>query len=171
MDEEHVVLVDASDNAIGRAPKLEAHRQGLLHRAVSVFVFRPSGELLIQRRALDKYHSGGRWANTCCGHPRPGESPEEAATRRLHEEMGLACPLEHAFSFVYRAALQGGLVEHEFDHVFVGTTTEEPRPDAREVNEWRAISPVELTRELADDPDTFAAWFAPAWQGVSSRGK
>ena len=169
MEEEQVVLVDASDNAIGRAPKLEAHRRGLLHRAVSVFVFRPSGELLLQRRAREKYHSGGLWANTCCGHPRPGEQAEQAAKRRLHDEMGLVCSLDYAFSFVYRAALAGELIEHELDHVFVGTTTDEPLPDVREVEEWRLVFPVALARELAEAPDTFAAWFSPALQGVLSR--
>jgi len=170
MEEEFVVLVDGSDNAIARAPKLQAHRQGLLHRAVSVFVFRPSGELLLQRRALEKYHSGGLWANTCCGHPRPGEPPEEAAKRRLYDEMGLVCSLKRSFSFVYEAVVQGGLTEHEFDHVFIGTTTGEPVPDAREVQEWRWISPVDLAQELAEAPDAFAAWFSPALQGVLARG-
>lgn len=156
-------MVDASDNQVGIAPKLLVHRQGTLHRAVSVFILNEAGEMLLQRRAREKYHSGGLWSNACCSHPRPGESPAAAAVRRLEEEMGLFSPLEHAFTFLYRAALQDGLTEHELDHVFVGASTMDPHPNSEEIDEWRWISLPELERELAEDPEHFTAWFPLAF--------
>jgi isopentenyl-diphosphate Delta-isomerase len=158
-EEEKVVLVDPDDKPIGTAPKLQAHLEGRLHRAISVFVFNDRGEMLLQRRAESKYHSGGLWSNTCCSHPRPGEETIAAADRRLREEMGFQAPLEAAFTFRYRAELEAGLVENELDHVFVGTTDAEPKPDPREVDAWRWIGPADLRRELAERPETFTAWF------------
>jgi isopentenyl-diphosphate delta-isomerase len=125
---EHVVLVDAFDNDIGTMGKMEAHQVGALHRAFSVFVFNSSGELLLQRRAIDKYHSGNLWTNTCCSHPRAGEPTLDAAHRRLREEMGMACDLTDMFSFTYRTEFDDGLIEHEIDHVFVGYSDEAPNP-------------------------------------------
>lgn len=156
---EQVVLVDGDDRAIGRMEKLAAHREGRLHRAFSVFVFDGAGRLLLQRRALGKYHSPGLWSNTCCGHPRPGEDTLAAAQRRLMEEMGLHCELEHVHSFIYRADLGDGLWEHELDHVFVGTTRDEPRPHPDEVAEWRAVPRAALEEELAHAPGGFTVWF------------
>lgn len=156
---ELVVLVDDDDRAVGRMEKLEAHRQGRLHRAFSVFVFDGSGRLLIQRRALGKYHSPGLWSNTCCGHPRPGEDTLAAARRRLVEEMGLVCDLEHVHSFIYRADLGNGLWEHELDHVFVGTALSEPEPHPDEVAEWRAVPRKDIGEELVVRPGEFTAWF------------
>jgi len=115
-----LVRVDEHDQEIGVVEKMSAHREGVLHRAFSVFVFDRSGRLLLQRRALDKYHSGGLWSNTCCSHPGPGERPIDAAHRRLEEEMGFDCPLTGGYAFTYRVDVGNGLVEHEFDHVFVG---------------------------------------------------
>ncbi|HEX7957304.1 MAG TPA: isopentenyl-diphosphate Delta-isomerase, partial [Pyrinomonadaceae bacterium] len=120
MASEQLILVDADDRELGAGEKLEVHRAGALHRAFSVFVFDGRGRLLMQRRAAGKYHSGGLWSNTACGHPRPGEATRAAARRRLREEMGLDCELSAAFEFVYRAELGDSLVEHEYDHVFVG---------------------------------------------------
>ncbi len=157
--EERVVLVDSDDRPVGEMDKLQAHREGVLHRAISVFVFNSEGELLLQRRAPGKYHSGGLWTNTCCSHPRPGEPVSKAATRRLQEEMGMACDLEPRFAFVYRSELDGGLVEHEFDHVFVGTSDSEPVPDPAEVSEWRYASPEAIRHELEERPDRFTTWF------------
>ncbi len=159
MREELVVLVDQNDREVGIAPKLLAHRQGDLHRAVSVFIVNGAGEMLLQRRAEGKYHSGGLWSNACCSHPRPGESPSSAASRRLLEEMGISCTLEHAFSFIYRAPLPDGLTEHELDHVFVGVCASDPVPDREEVEDWRWISMPALEQELADQPDRFTIWF------------
>jgi isopentenyl-diphosphate Delta-isomerase len=155
---EQVILVDEHDREAGAAEKLEAHRQGLLHRAFSVFVFDRAGRLLLQKRAAAKYHSGGLWSNTACGHPRPGEGTAEAARRRLREEMNFDCELREAFDFVYRAELSGGLVEHEFDHVFVGFYEGEPEPDAGEVEDWKWVSIAELRRGLDEEPESYSRW-------------
>jgi isopentenyl-diphosphate Delta-isomerase len=161
--EEQVVLVDDADRAIGAASKRAAHDAGLLHRAVSVFVGDGAGRVLLQRRALEKYHSGGLWTNTACGHPRPGELASDAASRRLWDEMGVRCALDRVGVFRYCAALEGGLVEHEIDHVFVGQWLGAPRVDPTEVAEWRWSSVGEITRELHTDPTRFTAWFAEAF--------
>lgn len=163
---ERVILVDAQDRERGWAPKLEAHRSGELHRAFSVFVVSTAGEILLQRRARDKYHSGGLWSNTCCGHPRPGERTEAAARRRLREEMGFECPLEPLFGFVYRAELGGGLVEHEYDHVFLGRYDGRPDPDPAEVEGWRWEPLRTLRRRLEEDSGAYTLWLPLALEGV-----
>jgi isopentenyl-diphosphate delta-isomerase len=159
---EMVVLVDESDREVGTAPKLAAHVDGALHRAFSVFVLNARGELMLQRRAAGKYHSGGLWTNTCCGHPRPGEPVAAAARRRLREEMGFDCELEPAGSFVYRAELGGGLVEHEHDHVFVGRHDADPAPDAAEASEWRWQPTEAALAEAEAHPERFTRWFSLA---------
>jgi isopentenyl-diphosphate delta-isomerase len=158
-DNEWVVLVDANDREIGVMEKIEAHRQNLLHRAFSVFVFNQRGELLLQRRALQKYHSGGLWTNTCCSHPRPGESIEEAATRRLLEEMGFECPVYDTFSFLYQCDMGNGLYEHEFDHVLFGEFNGIPAPDTTEVMDWKFSSMDEIERRMHSNPEEFTEWF------------
>jgi isopentenyl-diphosphate delta-isomerase len=155
---EHVVLVDERDREIGTAPKLDAHQSGALHRAFSVVLFDRAGRMLLQRRARSKYHSGGLWANTCCGHPRPGEPVTDAARRRLSEEMGVTAALVPVGSFRYRARL-GDLEEHEFDHVLVGRFDGTPAPDPEEVEAWRWLSPADAARELSASPAAFAVWF------------
>lgn len=157
--EERVVLVDPSDCAIGTEYKLAAHRSGVLHRAFSVFVFDQAGNLLLQRRTRAKYHSGGLWANSCCGHPRPGELVQAAATRRLYEEMGFRADLRMLTSFRYRAEVGNGLVEHEYDHILVGRFDDTPAPDPDEVEEWRWVRMGSLDGEIARHADRFAAWF------------
>lgn len=157
-----MVLVDDADRPVGTAAKLAAHRTGALHRAFSVFVFDGHGRLLLQRRARTKYHSGGLWSNTCCGHPRPGEATAAGAARRLEEEMGITCALRGAGAFTYRARV-GELEEHEFDHVLTGRFDGEPRPDPREVEAWRWAPPASLAAELAAAPGTFTPWFGPAF--------
>lgn len=159
--EEQVVLVDPRDRAVGTAPKLDAHRSGALHRAFSVFLF-DGDALLLQQRAHAKYHSGGLWTNTCCGHPRPGEPTAEAARRRLREEMGIGATLHPAGWFVYRAAVGPDLTEHELDHVFVGRFRGEPLPDPAEVAAWRWRAATELDEELRREPGRFTAWLPPA---------
>ncbi|HVW99687.1 MAG TPA: isopentenyl-diphosphate Delta-isomerase [Candidatus Babeliaceae bacterium] len=154
-----VVLVDQHDNMIGTMEKIAAHRSGKLHRAISVFVFNSDGELLLQRRAEGKYHSGGKWSNTCCSHPRPGENSLDAAKRRLKEEMGLVCRLNHAFSFIYNVELENGLSEHEYDHVFIGTTDTLPEPEKSEVAAFQYLSSSETASDLLKNPKKYTIWF------------
>ena len=136
--EEEVILVDKHDVEQGTMEKMEAHKNGgTLHRAFSVFVFNTKGELLLQRRALHKYHSGGLWTNTCCSHPRPGETVREAGHRRLEEEMGMQCKLVELFSFEYKAELDGGMTEWELDHVLLGLSDKEPSINEEEVAEFK----------------------------------
>ena len=156
--EEHVVLVNERDEAVGAMEKLEAHRRGELHRAFSVFVFDTEGRVLLQRRAVGKYHSGGLWTNTCCGHPRPGEDLLVAARRRLQEEMGFTCDLSHQFNFVYSADLDHGLREHELDHVLFGQHDGPVAPDPAEASEWRYLALDDLTGEIAETPELFTVW-------------
>ncbi len=160
---EQVVLVDHQDRAIGCAEKLDAHREGLLHRAFSIFVRRPDGAILLQRRALGKYHTPGLWSNTCCGHPRPGESVVRGAERRLYEELGLTCALRVVGRFHYRAVLENGLIEHEIDHVLSGVSSADPIPCPDEVDEYRWVTAGALRKELAHHAPRFTPWFAQAW--------
>jgi len=155
---ERVILVDERDREVGFAEKMQAHAEGLLHRAFSVFVFDGEGRLLLQRRALSKYHSGGLWSNTACGHPRPGETVAGAARRRLAEEMRVGCELRPGFEFIYRAELDNDLTEYEYDHVLVGSFDGEPRPDPAEVGDWRWVGLEELRGELAARPERYSYW-------------
>jgi isopentenyl-diphosphate Delta-isomerase len=168
-DGEMVVLVDEADREMGLDSKLDAHVTGALHRAFSVFVLNAQGELLLQRRAAGKYHSPGLWANTCCGHPRPGEAVAVAARRRLHEEMGFDCTLEPAGALIYRAEVGGGLVEHEYDHLFTGRHDLDPLPDPVEVSEWRWQSHESLLADVEASPEQFAPWLEPALRRVIAR--
>ena len=155
-----VVLVDENDAPLGTMEKMEAHRDwGHLHRAFSVIVFTPRGEILLQRRAATKYHSQSLWTNTCCSHPAPGETTLEAAHRRLREEMGFDVPLQEVFSFVYRAGLDTGLTEYEYDHVLVGEFSGEPLCNPQEVDDWRWISPEVLKADMEAFPQKYSAWF------------
>jgi isopentenyl-diphosphate delta-isomerase len=147
---EMVILVDRHDRQIGVEEKMKAHREGKLHRAFSIFIFNQKSEMLLQKRAPNKYHSGGLWTNACCSHPRPGESVEQAAVRRLKEEMGFHCALQEAFH---------GLIEHEFDHVFVGTYDGEIHPNRREVVGYRWLSPNALKEDVRKFPEAYTTWF------------
>ncbi len=159
---EKLVLVDENDREVGQDEKIKAHREGRLHRAFSIFIMNSKGEMMLQRRALSKYHSPGLWTNTCCSHPRPGESVMEAAHRRLKEEMGFDCELEEAFSFIYRAEFDNGLTEHEFDHVLVGWCEKEPEPNPEEVEEWKWASIQEIERDVKENPEKYTYWFREA---------
>jgi isopentenyl-diphosphate delta-isomerase len=163
---QQVVLVDEHDNEVGVMEKMEAHQKALLHRAFSVFVFNAKGEMLLQQRALSKYHSGGLWTNTCCSHPYPGESVADAAARRLHEELGFTTPLHKAFSFVYKAAFDNGLTEHEFDHVFVGEYEGTINPNQAEVGDYCYRSPDAIASDMELRPELYTAWFRIAFPRV-----
>lgn len=159
-----VIVVDLDDNALGALPKLEAHRRGVTHRAISVMVRDPQGRLLLQRRAADKYHSPGLWTNTCCSHPRPGETAPAAAARRLAEEMGVDCRLSFLFTMHYRAQVSsdpadGALIEDEVVHVFGGQYEGAPLPDPAEVDDWRWAAPAELARDVDLHPERYTVWF------------
>jgi isopentenyl-diphosphate delta-isomerase len=158
MTGEAVVLLDALDEEIGVCGKVEAHREGLRHRAFSIFVFDSGGQLLLQQRSPLKYHSGGLWTNTCCGHPRPGESTHTAARRRLKEEMGIECELREVFRFSYRAVLPNGLTENELDHVFVGTCDACPDPDPEEVSDWKRADCATVAQDLQRNPQDYTVW-------------
>ena len=157
--QEHVILVDRMDGEIGTEEKLRAHREGKLHRAFSIFIFNTLGELLLQKRSEIKYHSGGLWTNTCCSHPRLGESHSCAARRRLNEEMGFDCELTELFSFIYHAELDNNLFEHELDHVFVGRYDGQPVPNPDEVDDWKWMGIEKLKREVGENPEHYTCWF------------
>ena len=159
MTKEKVILVDVNDNQIGLMEKIEAHEKALLHRAFSVFVLNDKKELMLQRRALTKYHSPGLWTNTCCSHQREGESTLNAAKRRLMEEMGFVTELKEQFSFIYKAEFDNGLTEHEFDHVLTGIYNDEPLINTEEVAEWKWISLKEVKRQIEQNPEDFTPWF------------
>jgi isopentenyl-diphosphate Delta-isomerase len=157
--QEWVILVDLNDQETGRMEKLEAHRKGELHRAFSVFLFNDLDEMLLQQRALTKYHSPGLWTNACCSHPRPGESISQAAQRRLMEEMGIDTKFESAFSFTYRAEFENGLIEHELDHVLIGRFSGIPAPHPEEVLDWKFLSVDCIIDDVANRPELYTAWF------------
>jgi isopentenyl-diphosphate delta-isomerase len=168
---EQVILVDSRNRELGVMDKTEAHKLGVLHRALSVFLFNSKGELLLHRRAEGKYHSSGLWTNACCSHPRPGEKVEDAAVRRLKEEMGMKTELKEIFQFIYKADLGGGLYEHEADHVFVGTTDEDPKPDPAEVMDWKWISAAAVTADMDANPNNYTIWFQLIFKDVVKRAK
>lgn len=159
MKEEMVILVDRQDNEIGSMEKLEAHEKAVLHRAFSVFIFNSRGELLLQQRAHHKYHSPGLWTNTCCSHQRAGESNLEAGKRRLKEEMGMECPLQDVFWFIYKAKFDNGLTEHELDHVLVGNSDLDPVINEDEVADFKWISLEDLKQDIEAQPEQYTEWF------------
>jgi len=154
-----VQLVDNQDNPNGSMEKLEAHEKGLLHRALSVLIINTNKEILLQRRALGKYHSPGLWTNTCCSHPYPGENPTEAANRRLKEEMGMVADLEFAFKFQYKCDFDNGLIEHELDHVFMGKTDDIPHLNTDEAMAFKWMSIEELETDMKNNADNYTFWF------------
>ena len=163
---EQVILVDVDDCEIGLMEKMEAHKQAVLHRAFSVFLFNPQGKMLLQQRALTKYHSAGLWTNTCCSHPRPGETLENAVSRRLMEEMGISAKVSKAFDFIYQAELPDHLNEHEFDHVFIGNYDDEVRPNHLEVANFVYQSIEEIAANLQSHPEKYTVWFKIAFPKV-----
>jgi isopentenyl-diphosphate Delta-isomerase len=156
---EEVILVDELDNAIGTMEKMDAHRKGVLHRAFSILLFNSKGEILLQKRSAKKYHSGGLWTNTCCSHPLPGESMQNATRRKLIQEMGIDLTPEFAYKFIYKTDLDHGLIEHEFDHVFIGSFNGTPAINAEEVDSWKYIDRVSLKMDMIRYPERFTHWF------------
>ncbi len=159
MIEEQVILVNEKDEQLGLMPKQEAHEKGVLHRAFSVFVFNDKNELMLQQRALHKYHSPGLWTNTCCSHQRDGESSLEAGKRRLLEEMGFATDLKETTSFIYKAPFDNGLTEHELDHILVGNFEGTPNINKEEVASWKWMDLEEVRKDIQDNPGIYTAWF------------
>ncbi len=163
---EQVILVDAQDRSIGSMEKMEAHRKGELHRAFSIFIFNEKNEMLLQQRAFSKYHSGGLWTNACCSHPRPNEATIDAANRRLHEELGFSSPLTKIFDFQYTANFDNGLIEHEFDHVFIGHYDGKINPNPIEVQEFCYKNVEDILASVQSHPHKYTAWFCIAFPKV-----
>jgi len=161
-----VILVNEADQPVGQMEKMEAHELGLLHRAFSVFIFNRAGDMLLQRRALVKYHSAGLWTNACCSHPRPGEKTDQAAQRRLFEELGFTTSIQEIFEFSYKADFDNGLVENEFDHVFTGIYESVINPEPSEVMETAWHSLEWITEDLAEHPNKYTAWFHIAFPKI-----
>ncbi|MCF6296144.1 MAG: isopentenyl-diphosphate Delta-isomerase [Flavobacteriaceae bacterium] len=159
MKEEKVILVNEKDEQIGLMPKLEAHEKAVLHRAFSVFIFNDKNELLLQQRALTKYHSPSLWTNTCCSHQRDGESNIEAGKRRLKEEMGFVTELKESISFIYKAPFDNGLTEHEYDHVLLGNYNEEPVINETEVASWKWMLLNDVKADIKMNPKIYTEWF------------
>lgn len=158
-EEEMLILVDKNDNETGFSGKTEVHAKGLLHRAFSIFIINDKNEWLLQQRAETKYHSAGLWTNACCGHPVKGENTENAAIRRLNEEMGFGCDLKKLFNFTYRASFENGLTEHELDYVYLGKWNSNPLPNADEVQNWKWQSTEAVLEDIKNNPENYTFWF------------
>jgi isopentenyl-diphosphate delta-isomerase len=156
---QQLILVNDKDEPIGVAEKMEAHQKALLHRAFSIFIFNKEGKMLLQQRALSKYHSGGLWTNACCSHPYVGQQILEAAQKRLEEEMGFTTPLQNAFTFTYKASFENGLTEHEFDHVFIGQYEGVISPSINEVENYCYKSMEDLENDISSHPQKYTEWF------------
>lgn len=156
---EHVILVDEHDREIGTMEKLEAHQKGALHRAFSVLLFNSKGEILLQKRARTKYHSGGLWTNTCCSHPLPNEALTDGVKRKLMQEMGIETNADFAYKFIYQVQLDRGLTEHECDYVFIGTFDGEPAINRHEVEDWKFMSMASLRHDIEMNPAQYTHWF------------
>lgn len=166
MENDKVILVNEHDDLVGVMDKMEAHRQGLLHRAFSIFIFNGKGEMLLQQRAISKYHSGGLWTNACCSHPMPGEKTNDAAQRRLKEELGFETPVEKIFDFVYKANFDNGLTEHEFDHVFAGEYDGKLHINPDEVQDFCYKEISEIKNTMQTHPQKYTAWFHLAFPRI-----
>lgn len=159
MKKEEVILIDKNNRKIGTEEKIKAHKEGKLHRAFSIFIFNSKGELLIQKRARSKYHSGRLWSNTCDGHPRPNETYSKATHRRLKEEMGFDCDLRKLFYFYYKERLNNGLIENEYDCIFVGKFDGKPNPSPKEIMDYKWISLNNLKKDVKRNPKKYTTWF------------
>ena len=158
-----LILVDENDVPTGTMEKMEAHQKAMLHRAFSIFIFNSKGDMLLHQRASNKYHSPGLWTNACCSHPREGQQTIEAAEIRLQQEMGFTIPLKKAFDFTYKAALDNGLTEHEYDHVFIGTYDGDIQPDEDEVKDFCFVNMSEIRSAIQSHPQKYTEWFKIAF--------
>lgn len=165
-DRNSVVIVDGNDLPIGVMDKTEAHKKGILHRAFSVFIFNNKQEILLHQRADNKYHGAGLWTNACCSHPQLNENVKESAIERLHYEMGLQCDVKNAFSFIYHTSVENGLIEHEYDHIFVGYTNAEPAPNPSEVKAFKWSHPRAVISDMQLNPHHYTYWFKSAFPKV-----
>ena len=156
---EKVILVDEQDNVVGAMDKMEAHRKGILHRAFSILIFNSKGEVLLQKRSKEKYHSGGLWTNACCSHPSPEESIEEATRKRLNHEMGIDLQPEFAYKFTYESKLDKNLIEHELDYVFTGIFDGAPVVNKHEVEDWKFVDVKSLRADMDQHPEQYTVWF------------
>jgi len=161
-----LILVDENDRPTGTMEKMEVHQKALLHRAFSIFIFNSKGDMLLHQRATNKYHSAGLWTNACCSHPLKGEETIEAAEKRLKEEMGFTVPLKKAFNFTYKATLENGMTEHEYDHVFIGTYDGYIQPDEDEVKDFCFVNMDEIRSSIQSHPQKYTAWFKIAFPKV-----
>lgn len=159
MSIEYVILVDERDNELGVMEKMQAHIEGRLHRAISIVIINSKKELLLQQRAHHKYHSAGLWTNTCCTHPKQGETSEITAHRRLHEEMGMTCELEYKCNFIYQTTLANQLIEHELDYVYVGVCDALPIINPEEVAAYHYASIDDIEKNLKENPQQYTVWF------------
>lgn len=166
-----LILVDEEDREWGKLEKIKVHQLGLLHRAFSVFIFNSKGELLMQQRAEEKYHSGSLWSNTCCSHPHYGEDLKDAVDRRLREELDLMVKTEFLFSFIYKIKFDNGLTEHEFDHVFFGISDEKPKPDPKEIKNTRYMKLEELDQDLTVNPGHYTEWLRLCFKDIVRNDK
>jgi isopentenyl-diphosphate delta-isomerase len=167
---EEVILVDDKDRQVGAGEKLDTHRKGILHRGFSIFIFNSKGEMMLQKRAMMKYHGAGLWSNACCGHPRPGEDLMSAMKRRLREEMGFECKLERMFDFIYKVQLDKGMMEHEFLHVYKGIFDGVPKVNPDEADDWKWVSMDDLRKDMGENPDSYSAWFKLSMEKLDSSG-
>jgi isopentenyl-diphosphate delta-isomerase len=155
----YVILVDENDNPLGTMEKIEAHEKARLHRAFSVFIYNSKNELLLQQRALTKYHTPGLWTNTCCSHQKLKETNIEAGKRRLQEEMGFSTELQETISFIYKAPFENGLTEHEYDYILVGEFNGEPKPNPEEVHDWKWMKLDDIESDMKKNPEIYTEWF------------
>ena len=163
---EHVILVNEQDQQLGIMEKMAAHIVPRLHRAFSIFVFNSEGKLLLQQRALSKYHSPGLWTNTCCSHPQNGETMEQATARRLMEEMGMRCEMHEVFTFIYKAPVGLGLIEHEFDHVWFGHSDDTPVINTDEVASYKYMSLDDIADDMKAHPEAYTEWFKISFEQI-----
>ena len=159
MASDYVILVDEQDNDVGVMEKLQAHQEGLLHRAFSIFIFNDKDELLLQQRSLSKYHSAGLWTNSCCSHPRPNETIKDAANRRLFEEMGVSCDLKIVTNFIYKTPFENGLTEHELDYILIGYTNSNPIINKEEVENFKWVLKDTVKKDIQVNPHLYTSWF------------